>query len=301
MSKVRGISIDYYEVWAYINDGTGKYNETKYDIAEIFELLSESDCTQRTFEYKEEKVRVQEVKYDKQNEIWEIQLLRAREYIQPGVADDTGNYDILDLGEDKYYAESISLLYDSKRCIIGMQINHNYITRTILEQIFNSFYNDDQEGMIQLRPIITSDGKEKIKKAEYCTRIAVVLKDPKMKEKEYDNKTLLGQLFNSSKKFNGIQCKIEIGFGKNLKKKDSLSMEEVKSMIDTVDKIKGIEELELDYKDMEDSTIDKVSLIKERIQDAITVTVEKGKSISHAEIFQKMKEKYLHRIKHEMI
>lgn len=299
MSKRRGINIDYYEVWSYKEISKDKYEENKCDISDILIHLKDSDINDRTFEYNDEKIRVQEVKYHEVDDIWEIQLLRARKYIAPGIADDSGNYSIMVLDGDKYYAESVTLLYDAKRCIIAMQINHNFITRTILEKIFEKF-QQNLTNVVQLRPIIIPDSKNKIKNAKYCTRLSVTVR-PSIGEENSDNKTLFGMLFGTTQKFRGSQCKIEIGFGRNLKKKNTLNLEEIEKVINEMEKVSGIEDLEIDYKNEEGSLVDKVSLIKERIKDVIVIDVEKNKPIVHEIIFQKIKEKYLNRIKNNMI
>ena len=44
-----------------------------------------------------------------------------------------------------------------------------------------------------------------------------------------------------------------------------------------------------------------MSLIKERVHDIIVVDVDKNKPIIHKDIFEKIKQKYLNRIKNNMI
>lgn len=301
MSKKRGINVDYYEVWSYCKakekDG---YKEGKCDISPILLHLQNADINDRTFEYNEEKVRVQEIQYHKDEAIWEIQLLRARKYVMPGIVDDdSGEYVIVTLDGNKYYAESVTLLYDEKRFILAMQINHNYITRPLLEKIFEKFQKN-LSNVISLRPVIIKDSKNKIKNAKFCTRLSVTLRPESTEEKDKDD-TLFKMLFGAAKRFKGTQCKIEIGFGRKLKKKNTLNIEEIKEVIDGVEKVPGVEDLEIDYRSEEGALLDKVSLIKERVHDIIVVDVDKNKPIIHKDIFEKIKQKYLDRIKNNMI
>lgn len=62
-----------------------------------------------------------------------------------------------------------------------------------------------------------------------------------------------------------------------------------------------VEDLEIDYRSEEGALLDKVSLIKERVHDIIVVDVDKNKPIIHKDIFEKIKQKYLDRIKNNMI
>ena len=292
MSKRRGINIDYYEVWSYKEVEKDKYKEGKCDISPILLHLQKTAINDRAFEYNEEKIKVQKIKYHQDNEVWEIQLLRARKYVMPGIVDDdSGDYFIVTLDGNKYYAESVTLLYDAKKSIIAMQINHNYITRPLLEKIFEKFQKD-LKNIIQLRPIIIKDSKNKIKNAKFCTRLSVTLR-PELTEEEKNQKdTLFKMLFGAAKRFKGTQCKIEIGFGRKLTKKNTLNIEEIKEVIDEMEKVSGVEDLEIDYKTEEGAILDKVSLIKERVHDIIVVDVDKDKPITHKDIFEKIKQKY---------
>lgn len=297
----KAIKMDYYEVWAYrkLNDST--FKEQKMNIANILKVLKEMPTTERTFEYGGEKIRFQEIIYDSVNEIWEIQLLRARNTLIPGVADEAGNYTVMKLENDKYYAESISVLYNENKCLIAFQINHNYITRSLLQQIFNKFQKD-LDDIIELRPIIIKDKKEKVENAKYYTKLNLIVKKSDKTTEMFDkNQSLMGSILKSANKYEGAQIEINIGFGRKKRKNDTLNVEEVKETIKYVNQIEGVESLKIDYKSDEDSLLDSFNLVKERIQDWIYIQKEKNSPILHKDIIEKMKGKFIKRIKSGII
>lgn len=299
MDVKKPIRVDYYEIWSYEQKDKNTFKENKCDISAILESMTEVPITERTFEYGGEKIRFQIIKYDEVNKIWEIQVLRGRSIMPLGIVDEEkGNYTYFQLGEHKYYAESISILYSVLKNTLALQINHTFVTRSVLEDIFNKLKNDSSYS-IQLRPIIVKGKRERIAEAEYCTKLAFITKKP---EKEVAVKeTLLGDLYGVMNKFNGAQLRLEIGFGRNLKKKDTLNLEQVRGLINVIDEVDGIEDVLIDYKTKEDDLVDSLSLIKEKVEDWIIVVKEKGKPIEHVDVLSKMKKKFVDRIQTNML
>lgn len=292
----KAIRMDYYEVWEYKKMNNNTFKEQKMNIANILVLLEKMPIQERTFEYGGEKIRFQEIVFDSENKTWEIQLLRARNTIIPGVADDSGNYTIMKLENNKYYAESISVLYNESKCLIAFQINHNYVTRSLLQQIFNKFQKD-LDDIIELRPIIIKDKKEKVENAKYYTKLnLIVKKTQKQNDLLNKDKSLMGNILSSANKYEGAQIEISIGFGRRKKKNDTLNIEQIKETINYANQIDGIESLQIDYKTDEDSLLDSFNLIKERVQDWIYIQKEKNSPILHKQIIKKMKEKFIKRI-----
>lgn len=293
--KSKAIRVDYYEIWKYKKINNENFREQKVNIGNIFKLIEQMPIQERTFEYQGEKIRFQEITHDLENKIWEVQLLRARNKLLPGVADDSGNYTVMKLGDDKYYAESISMLYSEDKCLISFQINHNYITRSLLQQIFNKFI-EGVDDIIELRPIIIKDKREKLENAKYYTKLNLVVKtNEKDNELLNTDKSLMGNILSSANKYGGAQFEISIGFGKRKKKNDTLNAEQIKETINYINQIKGVESLQIDYKSDEDSLLDSFNLIKERVQDWVYVQ-EESSPIMHKDIIKKMKEKFIKRI-----
>lgn len=295
----KAIKIDYYEVYRRRKENNNKYIEEKVDISAIFEILKDATVQERTFKYGGETIRFQEIKYDSENKIWEVQILRSRNIIAPGIADNSGNYTITTLTDDKYYAESISLLYSAEKSLLAFQINHNYMTRTVLEEILNKFQEDLTEKIL-LFPIIVNDKVQKIKKAKFYTKLHIVAKQNSSEIMQAG--TLMGAILNSTQKYEGSQVEITIGFGRTRKKKDTLNTQQVKEEIEYLSKNENIELLQIDYKSDIDELTDTFNLIKERLHDWIYIQKANDKKpILHEDIVKKMKMKIINKIKNGTI
>ncbi|MCI8760504.1 MAG: hypothetical protein HFJ34_05230 [Clostridia bacterium] len=90
--KQKAIRVDYYEIWKYTKKDGNNYADERTNISYIFEVLKNGSITERTFKYGGETIRFQEIKYDEENKTWEIQILRSRNSIIPGIADNLGGY-----------------------------------------------------------------------------------------------------------------------------------------------------------------------------------------------------------------
>lgn len=293
----KAIKIDYYEVWRHRKKDDNTYIDEKVNISNIFKMLKDCSINERTFKYGGETIRFQKIEFEETEKIWEIQLLRSRNLMPPGVADNSGNYTITTLDDDKYYAESITLLYSEIKSLLAFQINHNYMTRTVLEEILNRFQEDLTEK-IHLLPILIKDKEQKVKNAKYYTKIHIVAKQGNYED---ENETLIGKILNSAKKYEGAQFELTIGFGRTKKKKDTLNVEEVKKDIEFLNNAEGIESFQIDYKSDIDTIQDTFNLIKERVQDYIFIQKSRKESIMHEDILEKMKYKFMERIKSGII
>ena len=295
----KAIKIDYYEVYRRRKENNNKYVEEKVDISAIFEILKDATVQERTFKYGGETIRFQKIKYDTENKIWEVQILRSRNIIAPGIADNSGNYTITTLTDDKYYAESISLLYSGEKSLLAFQINHNYMTRTVLEEILNKFQEDLTEKIL-LFPIIVKDKAQKIKKAKFYTKLHIIAKQNPIETMQSD--TLMGSILSSTKKYEGSQVEITIGFGRARKKKDTLNTQQIKEEIEFLSKNENIESLQIDYKSEIDELTDTFNLIKERLQDWIHIQRDSNKKpILHEDVIERMKTKIINKIENGII
>lgn len=97
----KAIRVDYYEVWRHRKENNDNYVDEKVDISSIFQILRDDSILERTFKYGGETIRFQEIEYDKENKTWEVQILRSRTLVIPGIADNLGGYTIDTLDERK--------------------------------------------------------------------------------------------------------------------------------------------------------------------------------------------------------
>lgn len=149
-------------------------------------------------------------------------------------------------------------------------------------------------------PIIIKDKAEKVKNAKYYTKFRIVAKQ-KNTINGNNKDILIGKILSFAKKYDGEQVELTVGFGRKKKKKDTLNIDEIKKDITFLNNIEGIESFQVDYKSDIDTIQDTFNLANERVQDWITIQKDKKHPILHEEILEKMKTKFINRIKSDII
>ena len=99
------IQFDYYEVHCFeMNEDNTIATDIKFNIDSILSDLNKIEVVKRTQIYKNDKIRFQIVNKT-EDELWEIQVLRLRESMLPGIADEEGNFEIITLEDGQYIGE----------------------------------------------------------------------------------------------------------------------------------------------------------------------------------------------------
>ncbi len=285
------IQFDYFEVHSFeMNEDNTVARDVKLDITNILEELLLIEVVKRTQEYKSDKIRFQIVKRRLPN-IWEIQLLRLRESMLPGIADEEGNFQIMTLEDGQYIGESVSLLYDSENCIICMQRNNRAILPSTLEYLLRGIYTGENE-LITLKPIIKPRDLTKINNSTLFRKITIGIAtdDIVLNEK---NPTPIGKMLNNIQDYNCGYVSIELGFNGRLKKNTSmaagLSFETIEDLLED----NKVDKLKIAYKTSEDAFVEYADLIENKTHDIISFEYERNYDITHEVIYNKMYDRYV--------
>ena len=215
------IQFDYFEVHAFEMDKNNNVAmDIKMDITPILENLLHMETVDRTQNYKSDKIRFQVV-HKKDNSIWEIQLLRLREVLLPGIADDEGNYEIITLEDGQYIGESTSMIYDSENCVICMQRNNKAILPSILEYLLRSIYDGGNE-LITLRPIIRPTNLMQLNNNTLFRKISIGIATDEIVLNE-KHETPIGKILNNMQEYDCGYITLELGFNGRLKKNTTMA------------------------------------------------------------------------------
>lgn len=287
------IQFDYYEVHAYELDKENNVGrDTKLDIAPIFENLLLIETVKRTQDYKNDKIRFQVV-YKKDDKIWEIQILRLRESLLPGIADNEGNYQIITLEDGQYVGESTTILYDSENCVICMQRNNRAILPSVLEYLLRAIYTGENE-LITLKPIVKPTNLSVINDNTLFRKITIgIATDEVMLNEKHE--TPIGKIINNMQEYECGYITLELGFNGVLKKNTSmasgLSFNTIKELLED----NKVNKLKIDYKSAEDSFVEHADLIENKTCDILSFNYERNNDITHEILFKKIYERYLER------
>lgn len=291
MSK-KNIQFDYFTVYTR-NVENHKMSEKLFDITPILKLLKKTEVVQTTRECMAEKARVQYLEFDKENKIWEIQLLRLREVNIPGIADDDGTYDVIKLDDGKYVGEFASALYDADEKIFILHRNRNSITPSGVEEYLNRL---SPPHTFTLKPVISDMDIKGYLQGKLFRRLSIGVHTKKLEELS-DGSSFMLDLLKKLNKLEGASIKIDVSLG-NTRKDRTLSDTLVDSVIDELGEFNGTRTLSVGIKESPDTKVENVDLLKNRVKDIVEFTnVNKQNPLEHNKVFNKLKECYLDRKK----
>lgn len=284
------IQFDYYEVHCFeMNENNSVGTDIKFDIDNIFNDLSKMEVVKRTQIYKNDKIRFQIVNKTDDG-LWKIQVLRLRESLLPGIADEEGNFEIITLEDGQYIGESVTLLYDPDNCIICMQRNNKAMLPSTMEYLLRSIYNGDNE-LITLKPIIKPQDLAKLDEKTLYRKISIgIATDEKFLNKE--NLTPIGSLLNKIDEYDCGYVTLELGFNGRLKKNTTMASGLSFRTIENLLEDNKVNKLKVAYKTTEDSFVEYADLIENKTHDILSFEYQRNKDISHKVIFEKLLNRY---------
>ena len=282
MKKSKAICFDYLRTYIQRYDGeTNTVIEELGDLEECLQRISKMDSVDRTLRMGNDKVRIQELK--KYDGLWEFLILKLRDEIMPGIADDNGNYTLEILEDGKYYCESTTMIYDPEKCIVVMQKNRFGLQASNVELLFNKINIDEKIGII-LKPIINKNKINLLDKDKVYRSLEIGFANS-FNEENIQEKTngILGTL-NNFQKYKGNSVTIRIGYDKRAKKDDCLDSNLV---VDTINQLYGnieINKLKTSIKFDDDTKAEIIDLLDDRIYDRENFEYNKENPITHERI-----------------
>lgn len=282
MKKSKAICFDYLRTYIQRYDGeTNTVIEELGDLEECLQRISKMDSVDRTLKMGNDKVRIQELK--KYDGLWEFLILKLRDEIMPGIADDNGNYTLEILEDGKYYCESTTMIYDPEKCILVMQKNRFGLQASNVELLFNKI-NIDEKITIILKPIINKNKINLLDKDKVYRSLEIGFANS-FNEENIQDKTngILGTL-NNFQKYKGNSVTIRIGYDKRAKKEDCLDSNLV---VDTINQLYGnieVNKLKTSMKFEDDTKAEIIDLLDDRIYDRENFEYNKENPITHERI-----------------
>lgn len=289
MGRNKTIYFDYVKTYIqrYEKEGN-KVIEQIADLSSLFERISKLDSIDRTYNMGNDKIRIQELK--KVDDSWEILILKLRDEVMPGIADDDGNYTIEILEDGKYYCEATTMLYDPEKSILIIQKNRYGLQPSNVEFLLNKLTVDDNITII-LKPIINKNKIQLLNKEQVyrSLEIGIVNNEP---EEIFEEATGIMGVLKNFQKYKGNNVSIRIGYNKRFKKDECLDSNMV---IDTINELYGnihVNKLKTSIKFSDDTKVETIDLLDDRIYDYENLEYSKENPITHERLIIVLKQLY---------
>lgn len=284
------VKFDYFKVVYRPIGAPASVADAAYDLRPLMMKLSKMNLPDRVVPYKQEKARMDSHGFDPDTLYWDLYFSRLRDFNLGWRAKENGPSEPIDLDDDEYIGENVSLLYDEDYHIVMIQRNRYSLGPAAIEDYFNSF-NDDPSIVICFRPISIPDPKTTAKSAKYQRKIRVKFAD-------LDKKNIEGRGVSITKwlslldEYETVSGEIIISVGRQKKS----SLENLDSLIDDLVENKDIvsgAEVVIRKTDLTDIEI--VDLFENHAYDVIRFDVPPRTVLNHEAVVYQMSEVYRNR------
>lgn len=230
-----------------------------------------------------------------QSDLWEIQILRIRQKVLPGEADDKGGYDaVITLPDGTYPAESTTLLYSESKNILYFQRNIFGISIRNLQNYFTElcFKKDSPEAKNRVlfsicektcsKKMLTTNTKYK--------KLLLTAKVDAMNECDKDSS--LYQILKSFHSIGSSVAKVEFSIGH--KTKQRLSTNKINKLIEEASSYGGIVKLQAQMSDADDTEFSMFDFLENKLSYKVHIEYSKENPITHARLLKGLLAMYQH-------
>lgn len=219
-------------------------------------------------------------RYDEDLHVWELQILHLREKILPGIADDSGAYELIQLADNQYPAESTTILYDEIRCTLYLQRNIYGTSIKALEEFLQLI---SPEGtLLLLKPILSGARIGRITTNNLYRKLVLVADSEQLDDDQAGQP--LGQIINNFRRYQGRFIKFELGFGRQ--RHGLLNAHEISTLVHEAYNFPGTHNLRVHIAENEDTPFETINLMDDRANYKFKVEYSRNNPITHDRLFR---------------
>ncbi len=274
------VQFDHFRPYYMVVNGSDASNEHLYDLCHLLQYVADHPFCETRKKILGDTHMFHVCRYDDQLHIWELQILHLREKILPGIADDNGAYELIQLGENEYPAESTTILYDGKQCTLYMQRNIYGTSIKALEELLQLI--SPAGTLVILKPIISGTKINKITQNSLYRKLVLVADSEQLADTSSGQ--TLRQIINHFKRYQGRIIRFELGFGRQ--RRGLLNAHEVNALIREAYEFSGTRNLSVRVSENEDTPFETINLMDDRACYKIGVEYSRNNPITHERLYR---------------
>ncbi|OME08021.1 hypothetical protein BSK64_06185 [Paenibacillus odorifer] len=285
----RKVRFEYYQVVLRRRDDRRGERDRLFDLPAWMEVAQGLSLDGRTYDYRQEKSRLETSYWDNELEFFFLHFVRLRDTNIPSTARQNGQVEPLELDDDEFIGEEVSALYDEDNHVLMLQRNKFSLGPEGIEEYFNIIWNNPDE-IIYLRPICPPNTFEIARRAAEYRKINIRLAD--LREVPRENilnrlRSPIGGLISSVRNYEGANVQVTITVGTS--RTDSLNDETINdTLIDIEQNPDLFTRAELVIKEEDDSRIELIDLFEHKAHDFGNFRMERRETLSHYAIAAEM-------------
>lgn len=257
-------------------------------VANVGEYNAELDRT--TFEYSDNP------------ELFSIQITKLRDDKLPVIKAIGLEKEDLELNENQYLGEYITIVYDSQLCMLAVQSNLYSLNISQLEIMLTSLRKsyfeaiDDPQELdlsVKLYPLLDPNKVHQVRNAQIFKTISIKGSDVSLEA--FERNPTLNRLSEIMGEIEGVKFELKLSVGGG-PRDSSLDQSTIRNIIDSftaVDETNSEKpKIEVKAKLDDESKPEIINLLTPRITNLISLDIPNRQSISHIIIFVEFKEEY---------
>lgn len=288
MSYKRKIRIEYYQVVKARKDGSGR--DIVFDLETLILKANGLNLEDRTYDYYQEKARLDKLKYHKASECYYLNFVRLRQTKIPVKAKINKESTPIPLANDEYIGEDVSAVYDKCNHIIALQRNRDSLSSSGIEYYLTELFNSSDYG-IYLRTIPFSDIDKKLKKAKGYRKITMRLATNKANKINLPDKSSFKKLLSFTDPYDGMSVTITMSMGRHKGTMDGDTITDTIKDIQESDGFVTAAEVGVKYNDVD--PVDTIDLFSSKYHSFISVQMEELQSLDFIDVCDEIRGKYL--------
>ena len=274
-NQKKTVQFDHFHPYYLAQDENGASREHLYDLRALLEHVMSHPFSETKKKILGDTHMFHKCRRDDQLNVWELQILHLREKILPGIADGDGAYELIQLADNQFPAESTTVLYDESDCTLYMQRNLYGTSIKALEEFLQLL---SPEGvLVLLKPIL---GRIT---AYALYRKFILVADSEQLTDEQATQSL-GQIINNFRRYQGRIVKVELGFGHQ--RHGLLNANEGSPLVHAAYQFPGTRSLCVRASDNEDTPFETINLMDDRARYEIKVEYSRNNPITHERLYR---------------
>lgn len=287
MSYTRMIKFDYCQLYFKIKKKEPVYK--LFDIEALINEISKKELERKVIDiYEGCKVRIENFGYNTQNDAWTMRVLRLRDGNLSFVVKPDEEAKPIELGDDEYLGEDMTMLFDVKNNIAMIQRNRFALGFKNLQKLMQKILNI--EGLlIDIRPITKIVDARTIQR-DYFKSIEIRFAN--LRGKDIDSiGGALGTIIKTYKLLNGGGGSFVVNLGRT--RRESLAKEPTRDLLDSIQQHRDVLNAAiLRAKDADDNDVDIINLFDNIFSAFISFELAERTSLEYCYCIKKMMDKY---------
>lgn len=287
MSYTKLVKFDYCQLYYKIKKKDRDFK--LFDIEVLINEISEKKLEREVITvYEGCKVRVEKFDFHDSDVLWTLRILRLREDNLSFIVRPDEEAKPIELGEDEYLGEDMTMLFDVDNNIAMIQRNRYALGFKNLQKLMQKILNKENL-LIEIRPITKIVDANTIRR-DYFKSIEIRFANLKHQDINVMGGSL-GTIINAYRALNGGGGAFIVNLGRT--KRESLAKEPVRELISDIQQNKELLNAAiLKAKDAEDNDIDIINLFDNVYSVFISFELAERTSLDYDYCIRKMKEKY---------